>query len=215
MTTCKSRKASNIVFHLEECYWSFLATMVASIRIILYCSIPLLWNATDAPSYMQHCLKTFNFLEKIFKKSSTTCFGLYRHHQVLTFLLYANFCAHLVLFLWCGPMYKHVLVYLYDVPVSHSIRMVVSLVETGWWGGYSIMCDDISKKVSPDRIRSLLSCGSRLDPLLAYTMHFETFLGIMWNLQTAIPSLCYQMIGCISVPLSSFHILAGHPLRVL
>jgi hypothetical protein len=39
-------------------------------------------SITDAPSYMQHRLKTLKFLRSFFK-FSTTFFGLHDHHQVL------------------------------------------------------------------------------------------------------------------------------------
>jgi hypothetical protein len=63
-------------------------------QLFFYAVSSMLSKVTDAPPYMQHNLKTLN----LFKKFSTTCFGLYGHHDALK-LLCGNCCAHLVLFL--------------------------------------------------------------------------------------------------------------------
>jgi hypothetical protein len=51
-------------------------------------ALPMLTDVTDAPCYLQHCLKS-----KLFRKSPNTYIGLYDHRQVLTIQLLTLFLA--------------------------------------------------------------------------------------------------------------------------
>jgi hypothetical protein len=91
-------KYISTVKHLwdEEMFWDIIPWSPMNIKQCCRSNIYLgtLVNVTNLLSYMQHCLKNF----------STTCFGLYGHHQMLN-----SYSEQTAVLIWsyslCGPMY--------------------------------------------------------------------------------------------------------------
>jgi hypothetical protein len=148
---------------------------------------------------MQHCLKTFNIFAEFLKKSLPTFVGLYGRHQVLT-----SCCKEPSVLIWSYPC---------TVPCTSVCWCIYNTCQYIIPYGDGV-CSIIASCVMTFRRKSrsftaLVLTRCSFGCYVSVHTAFWDLSGIMWKLQTKFrASLCYQMkISCISVPLSSFHIL--------